>query len=117
MKIQAIILLIPFSVFLTETISLPKEINNSCKKNTCMKITKEKKCCGKKDNQEKPSRNCNTNPECTVCPICFVFTFQSPFEVQQQYVLYKNVYKSFNAGFVSSYIPPVWKPPNFSLHN
>ena len=124
MKVQAFILLIPLTAFLAETISLPLEVT-SCKKEftisstkkTCMKMVKPIKCHGSKENEPKPSGKCNNTSECSVCPVCFAFTFQPQYENSLQYLFIKKNYGLINAGFPTSYVPPVWKPPNSYSNN
>jgi hypothetical protein len=118
MKIRALILLFPFTVFLAETVSFTSLVNNlcknenvTCKKMPCMKMKKESPCQSKKKHDQKPSGKCN-NTDCTICPICFTFTFLSQYELPVKDFRYKKNYRLINDGYVSSYIPPVWKPPN-----
>jgi hypothetical protein len=113
MKLTPLILLFPFAVFLTETAVLPLEIKSECSEMSCMKMKKMMgtKCHGKKENQES-SGKCNNIPECSFCPVCFLFTFQPQYEWSPNYFSLKKSYRSINTGDVSSYIPPVWKPPN-----
>ncbi len=112
MKLKALILLFPFAVFLTETYVFPLEVKSECSKMSCMKMKKmmEPKCHDKKDSQ-KPAGKCNNIPECSLCPVCFVFTLQPQYELSLKYFLLKKNYPLINTGYMSCYIPPVWKPP------
>ena len=118
MKTRALILFFPLAIFLAETASFPLEANSTCKKNFCMKMMKQTKCSGKtkcskeKNDQQKPSGKCNNNSDCTICPVCLTFTFQPLYELPLKNFTFEKNYPRLNTGFVSSYIPPVWKPPN-----
>lgn len=123
MKSLAFILLVPFTVFLTETATFPLETNNACKKNSCMqkiqesKCSSKKECSSKKKNDKKSPEKCNSTSDCTICPVCFIFTFQPQYELSLKYSLFRKNYQLTNTGIISSYIPPVWKPPNSFFQN
>ena len=119
MKIKALILFFPFAVFLVETVSFASAVNNLCKKEnvgcgkmSCMKMKKRESCQSKKQHDQKPAGKCNDIPGCSTCPVCFAFTFLSQYEWSAKSFLFKKNYRLINASDVSSYIPPVWKPPN-----
>ena len=119
MKIRALILFFPFAVFLVETVSFTSVVNNlcmkenvGCKKMSCPKKEKQEPCQNKKEHDQKPIGKCNNTPDCSTCPVCFAFTFLSQYEWLAKSFLFKKNYRLINAGYVSSYIPPVWKPPN-----
>jgi hypothetical protein len=112
MKTRAFILLFPFAVYLAETVHFPQEANKGCKKMSCMKMKMPMKCHDKKDDSEKPSGKCNNNPDCTFCPVCYTFTFLTQYELTVKYTLIEKNYLQITSGYITSYIPPVWKPPN-----
>jgi hypothetical protein len=112
MKIRALILLFPFAVYLTETVVFPAEVNKTCKKMSCVKMNKPMKCHGKKSNNQKSSGKCDTNPDCTLCPVCFTFTFHPQYEWSAKSFPFEKNYRQVSAGYISAYLPPVWKPPN-----
>ena len=114
MKTQALILLFPFAVFLTETAVLPLETKTTCSKMSCIKMkrTTEMKCQGKKGHDQKPSGKCNNTPDCSTCPVCLAFIFLPQYEWTANYFPHKKNYRLVNAGYLTCYIPPVWKPPN-----
>jgi hypothetical protein len=113
MKVRALILLFPFVLFLGETVSFPLEANSSCwKKMSCMKMMKPAKCPGNKAHNQKPSGKCNNSPDCSICPVCSTFTFQPQYEWLPKYSPFKKNYRLVNTGYLSSYVSPVWKPPN-----
>jgi hypothetical protein len=120
MKAKAIILLLPFVLFITETISFLLQANSACKKMTCMKMKTAMKCPHQKDNCKKNtgksdpanSGNCSNNSECSLCPVCSIFVFQPQFELQVKYDLLQCRYPSLHKDYVSSYTSEVWKPPN-----
>jgi hypothetical protein len=124
MKINALILLFPFTVFLAETVSFTSVFSNDCKKEnitcqkiSCMKMKKESPCQSKKKHDQKPSGKCNDVPDCSICPICFMFTFPPQYELSVKDFPFKKNYRLINARHVSTYIPPVWKPPNSFLNS
>lgn len=141
MKTQALLLLIPFSVFLTETVSFIPAMQESCaivavKKNSCTqtkeqgqchkkpwryscsKMTKHKDCSDKKGNNKKPcGKKCTDNPDCSTCPVCYSFIFQPQYQWQAQPFIFKNHYSLPVTGNTSSYTPDVWKPPNGFLYS
>lgn len=119
MKIQALILVSSFAVFLTETARFVPAMKDACtiaaakKTSCCMKTKKSDQCHNKKTTNKKNSDNkCNNNPDCTTCPVCYTFIFQPPFEWTAEQFSFKKNYELLNAGNISSYIPNVWKPPN-----
>ena len=112
MKTPALILLFPFAVFLTETVSFPQAIDKSCKKMSCMKMKEPMKCHGKKDNSQAPSGKCNKTADCSFCPVCSTFTFLPQYEWSVKWFSSGKNYWLVNTGYISSYVPPVWKPPN-----
>jgi hypothetical protein len=112
MKIQALILLFPFTFFLAETVSFPSQVNSKCKKMSCTKMMKPMKCSGKNDSKQRSSGKCNSTPDCTICPVCSVFTSQQQYEPTSNSLAIKKKYQQKSTGFVTSYIPPVWKPPD-----
>jgi hypothetical protein len=112
MKARAIILLFPFAIFLAETASFPREVNKTCSKMSCRKMMKSMKCPGKKPDSQRPSGKCNTIPDCSACPVCASFTFQPQYEWFPKYSPFKKNYRLVNTGYISSYVSPVWKPPN-----
>jgi hypothetical protein len=121
MRIKALILLMPFIVFLAETASFTKAMEESCaaaaveKSSCCMKQEKAEKepCSAKKTGSKKvPGKGCEDNTDCTSCPVCYTFIVQSQFEwVPTVFSLKKN-YSLLTAGHISSYTTDVWKPPN-----
>jgi hypothetical protein len=136
MRTQALILLIPFSVFLTETASYIPAMNDACtivaaeksacsttkkqdhcsgkkEKSSCTKTKKQDECAGKKGNNKKsPDNKCKDNADCTTCPVCYTFIFQSQYEWQvKEFVSGKN-YSLLTPSYIYSYTADVWKPPN-----
>jgi len=114
MKLRVLILVFPFAVFLSETAILPLEANPANSKISCtkMKETMEMKCHSKKDCNKKPSGKCNNTSGCYICPVCSIFTFLPQYEWSVKCFSFKKNYRLINTGNVSSYITPVWKPPN-----
>ncbi len=114
MKTRAFILVLLFAVFLAETASFPGEIKNTCGKMSCMKMrsTLLKECHSQKNNGQKSSGSCNEKTDCSVCPVCLTFTFLPQYECSVNYLFPRKKYPLINIDCTSSYIPPVWKPPN-----
>ena len=119
MRTQAIILIFPFAVFLTETVSFVPAMKDECaivaakKSNCCMKTKKPDQCHNKKATDKKTSDNkCNNNPDCTTCPVCYTFIFQPQYKWAAEQFYFKKNYELLNASYISSYTPNVWKPPN-----
>ncbi len=115
MKAKAIILLLPFALFIIETISFPLQANGACKKMTCMKMMGHIKCPHQKDDCKKSkenSGNCSNSSECSLCPVCSIFVFQPNYELPLTSELFQLRFPSLYANYVSSYISDVWKPPN-----
>src|SRR5574338_509897 len=118
MKSKAIILLLPFVLFISETISFPLHANDSCKKMTCKKMMAHLQCPHQKDNCKKfpgktEPRNsdaCNNGSECSLCPVCSIFVFQAQYELQLKYDFLQSRYPSLHKDFISSYTSKVWKP-------
>jgi len=123
MKTLAFILLVPFTVFLTETATFPLEENIACTKKSCMQKIQQQECPSKKEcpskrkKEEKSPEKCKNTSACTICPVCFIFTFQPLYELSLKYSLFQKNYQQINTGYLSSYISPVWKPPNGFFHN
>jgi hypothetical protein len=112
MKFDALILLFPFTIFLIETSSFPLEVKTICSETQCMRqANMELNCNGEKDQDQKSPGKCNT-PDCSVCPVCFLFIFQPQYEWSINYFSFKTNYNSVNSRYVSSYIASIWKPPN-----
>jgi hypothetical protein len=76
-----------------------------------MKATVPMKCNGQKHNSQKPDKNCNDKTDCSICPVCFMFTYLPQYEWTANYFFSGKNYPQINMGYISSYIPPVWKPP------
>ena len=121
MKIQSLILLIPFSVFLIETASFLPALQDACTivsagENSCCMMNggqDEEQCAGKtEENKETGSKDCTDNPDCTTCPVCYTFIFQPQYEWYAQPFLFTKHYGLLNTSYSSSYTANVWKPPN-----
>ena len=119
MRIQALILIFPFAVFLIETASFIPVMKEACAKMTprksscCMKTKAADKCHNKKATDKKTSDNkCTNNPDCTTCPVCYTFIFQPQYEWPAQQFLFTKNYSLLNTIYISSYTSNVWKPPN-----
>jgi hypothetical protein len=85
----------------------------TCSKISCIKMKRmmEMKCRGEKEHNQGSQGKCN-NPDCSVCPVCSTFIFLAQYEWSAKYFRFKKNYRLINTGYLSSYIPPVWKPPN-----
>lgn len=121
MRIQALILVFPFAVFLTETVSFVPALEDACtmvsaeKSSCCMKVeTPDIEECGSKtgDNKNTADNNCTDNPDCKTCPVCYTFIFQPQYEWRATAFCFKKNYSSLATGYISSYTTDVWKPPN-----
>jgi hypothetical protein len=121
MRIQALILVFPFAVFLTETASFVPALQDACtivsaeESSCCMKIenTEEEECGSKTENDKNTSGNdCTDNTDCTTCPVCYTFIFQPQYEWPAEQFLFTKNYGSLSTSYTSFYIPDVWKPPN-----
>jgi hypothetical protein len=124
MKIQALILVFPFAVFLTETASFTPAMKAACeavtaKKSSCPKMQEPGKCQTKKENgKKKPSgKTCNDTPDCSTCPVCYTFIFQPQFEWPAEQAICKKKFSLLNTGNLFSYSPDVWKPPNGPVYS
>ncbi len=85
---------------------------------SCTKKIKQDKCMDKKEDNKKSSENkCDDNPDCTTCPVCYTFIFQPQYELPAQQFLFKKSYSLLTTGYISSYTPDVWKPPNGFLYS
>ncbi|MFI5185651.1 MAG: hypothetical protein ACHQF0_02940 [Chitinophagales bacterium] len=112
MRVKALILLIPFTVFLTETVSFPMQINTRCKTMSCMKMMGNMNCPHKKGDCEKPAGKCNNSSACSICPVCSIFVLQSQYSLSAYKDFLKKKYQLLNAGHVSYFSSDIWKPPN-----
>jgi hypothetical protein len=120
MRTRALILLIPFVVFLTETASFIPAMKESCamvaveKSSCCMKKMTAKAGCRNKNSgsKESPAKPCADNPDCTTCPVCYIFIFQPQYEWQAKAFAYKKNYSLLTESYISSYTADMWKPPN-----
>ena len=117
MRTKALILIFPFAVFLTETVSFPMQINSRCKQMSCMKTMSEMNCPHKKGNCEKPAGKCNNSSACSICPVCCIFVFQPQYSWSLHKGIPKKKYHLANTGYISSYASDIWKPPNNYLQN
>ncbi len=124
MRKRAFILILPFTVFLTETVSFVPALQDACtkatsKESSCCMITDEpaKKECSSENTGEKesPANDCTENPDCSTCPVCYTFIFQPRYEWPEQDFVFKKSYALLKASYSSSYTCNVWKPPNGSL--
>ncbi len=133
MRTKALILFFPFAVFLTETISFIPAMKAACtivakekKPDVCSLKNEESTCCAmmkqhnecnkEKENGEIPEeKDCNDNADCSTCPVCYTFIFQTQYEWTGQEFLCKKDYWLINTDHISNYIPDVWKPPNGTL--
>ncbi|HMG69057.1 MAG TPA: hypothetical protein VK588_15270 [Chitinophagaceae bacterium] len=70
------------------------------------------KCHGKMEHQKKLPGKCSSTADCSVCPVCSVFTFLHQYEWSSKYTTSGKNYFFVNSGYASSYIPTPWKPPN-----
>jgi hypothetical protein len=130
MRTQALILLIPFLVFLMETASFIPGMEEACaivvpEKVSCSKpeepsscgAKKAMSCCSKpqkeEERQDKEEDNpCDSSPDCTSCPVCYNFIFQAQYEWQPKGFVFKKGYSSLTTDYIFAYTSSVWKPPN-----
>ncbi|MEO6540867.1 MAG: hypothetical protein ABIN74_07765 [Ferruginibacter sp.] len=118
MRTRALILLIPFVVFLTETASFIPAMEESCamvaveQSSCCMKEIPADGPCEDAGNKESPCKPCEDNPDCSTCPVCYIFIFQPQFEWHAKAFVFKKNYNLLTASYISSYTTDVWKPPN-----
>lgn len=124
MRKQAFILIFPFAIFLTETVSFVPALQNAC----AVAAVKESSCCTMPDktnedvcnsnaanNNNDPATGCTNNPDCTTCPVCYTFIFQPRYELTAQQFIFKKHYALLKTNYSSSYTSSVWKPPNGSF--
>lgn len=130
MRTKAVILFFPFAVFLFETASFVPVLVEKCtkaasKKSSCTK-PEPQDACSKKNakpsckpekkqdygNKDDDSKNCENNPDCRTCPVCYTFIFQSLYEWPARSFRPGKDYALMNTGCISFYISSVWKPPN-----
>ena len=121
MRTKALILLIPFVVFLAETASYIPAMAESCvivsaEESSCCIMQEEadeEQCPSKKsESKDEPGKSCEDNPDCSTCPVCYTFIFQPQFEWQPSVFTITNNYSLLTTGNTSSYTTDVWKPPN-----
>ena len=117
MRARALILIFPFAVFLTETVTFPMQINTRCKQMSCIKTIGEMNCPRKKGNCEKPAGKCDNSSACSICPVCSIFVFQPQYSLSVLKDFTKKNYQLLNAGYIFSYTSDIWKPPNNYLLN
>ena len=117
MRVKALILIFPFAVFLTETVSFPLQISSKCKQMSCIKTMSEMNCPHQKDNCKKPAGKCNNSSACSICPVCCIFVFQPQYSLSLNKDIPKKNYQLLNTGCISSYASDIWKPPNNYLQN
>lgn len=115
MRLRALILFIPFVVFLTETVSFPLHINTRCKTVVCMKMS-AMNCPQKKEPGKSPGK-CNDSAPCSICPVCSIFVFQFQYTLSIHNNPQPRNYQLLDAERISSYASEIWKPPNnYLLH-
>jgi hypothetical protein len=112
MKIKAFILFFPFAMFVAETISFPLQANNASKEMTCMKDINHMNYPIEKNDCSKPDGKCDDSPNCSICPVCALFTFLPQYIFTVPAVAIKKNYPLLKTGYNSSYISSVWKPPD-----
>ncbi|MEO7307944.1 MAG: hypothetical protein ABIR78_15180 [Ferruginibacter sp.] len=120
MRTRALILLIPFVVFLTETASFIPAMEESCamiaaeQSSCCMKEMNNEGQCGDKKtgNKENSENTCGDNADCTTCPVCYTFIFQPQYEWHAKAFVHKKTYSLLTANYISNYTTDAWKPPN-----
>lgn len=88
MKIQALILLFPLAVLLTETGTITPVIKTTCENKCGNKKTKQDDCSNKNDTDK-----CNNKTECTSCPVCCVFILQLQYEWTAKQFIFKQQYR------------------------
>ena len=117
MRRSALILLFPFTLFFTETVIFPTEINTRCKKISSAKMMKDMNCPRKKGKCEKPDGTCNNSSQCSICPVCSIFSFQPLYSLTVQKVIPKKNYRLMNSAIISFLSSDIWKPPkNYLLY-
>ncbi len=85
-----------------------KTEKNTCSKNSSPKPCNSKKACDKKSS----GKDCTDDTDCTTCPVCYTFIFQSQYEwTAQQFIINKD-YSLLNTDYTSVFSTSVWKPPN-----
>jgi hypothetical protein len=121
MRIKALILLVPFVVFITETFSVIPVMAETCvvvkvKPSTCCMKQQNKaqrQCPAKKKcDKNKGGMDCEGNPGCTACPVCYLFILQPQYEWQPAVFTTGKNYSSLTTVSISFYSNSVWKPPN-----
>lgn len=124
MRKPALILVLPFAIFLTETVSFVPVLQDGCTitmataSSCCTSPATEQEediCSQETGNKEIPADDCTQKPDCTTCPVCYTFIFQPLYEWSPQNFVFKNYYAVLTASYSSFYISSVWKPPNGSL--
>ena len=111
MRTKAFILLFPLSVFLTETITFPTQINARCKQMSCVRMM-DKVNCPHKKGCHKPAGKCDNSALCSICPVCSIFVFQPQYSWSLHKDVLKRAYQLPDAGYIFSYSSDIWKPPN-----
>ncbi|HMI78413.1 MAG TPA: hypothetical protein VK484_06440 [Ferruginibacter sp.] len=117
MRTAALILLFPFTVYMTETASFIPAMAAQCalvateESSCCMKTNDQDECSMPEDTEEAPG-DCTDSPDCTTCPVCYSFIFQPRYEWSPVPVLIKKDYSLLDTSYSSSYTSNVWKPPN-----
>lgn len=121
MKIQAFILILPFTIFLIETVSFIPALQEACtiitsQERPCCMMTDEtaKNACSSKDTggEESSENDCAQNSNCTTCPVCYSFILQRQYEWPVQAFVFDKNYASLKSTYSSLYICNVWKPLN-----
>lgn len=110
----AIILLLGFSTYFTETVEL---LVNRCasaattrpcdgmKGGTCM-------MCHKKELPKKPTKDCTSSSVCVDCPLCYNLMPANCNSITALVIIFKKQYAAREINLVPGHISAQWKPPN-----
>lgn len=120
MRKRAFILILPFTVFILETVSFVPVMQETCaimavpeESSCCMAEVSEPVTCGSSEQEEDgPMEGCADNPDCSTCPVCYTFILQPRFELTARQLRVERKYASLKQDYISSYSSSVWKPPN-----
>lgn len=82
-------------------------------KKTSAKVSSPEPCKSKKNCDKGSSRKGSTDDtDCTTCPVCYTFIFQSQYEWTAQQFIANKDYSLLNTNYTSVFSTSVWKPPN-----
>lgn len=86
----------------------PQKAKGECSRKSSPKSCQSTGTCDKSSS----GKDCDDNPDCSTCPVCYIFIAQQPFEWNPEEFYSDKTYNLEHKGHISDYPRSVWKPPD-----